>query len=120
MKERRKFMRFSVPVDVKYGAPVEDIEGLSMSRDVSREGISFPVNKQMVRGTMVELEMDVPGEIAPIFAQGEVAWVKESAERGDFDAGLKVARMNPFDRSRLLEYVYKEWLKVVVAGRDEK
>ena len=113
MVERRKFIRFSVPVDVKYGAPVEGIEGLSMSRDVSREGIGFPVNKQMARGTAVELEIGIPGELAPIFASGEVAWMKRSSERSDFDAGMKVVKMDPFDRSRLLEYVYNEWLKVM-------
>lgn len=113
MEDRRKFMRFSVPVDVKYGAPVEGIEGLSMSRDVSREGVGFPVNRQMVRGTMLELEINIPGEFIPVIARGEVAWVKESAERGDFDAGVKVVKMDPFDRSRLLEYVYKEWLRAM-------
>ena len=113
MVERRKFIRFSIPVDVKYGAPVEGIEGLSMSRDVSREGIGFPMNKQMARGTMLELKIGIPGELAPIIARGEVAWVKESSEKADFDAGVKVVKMNPFDRSRLLEYGYKEWLKVM-------
>ncbi len=113
MVERRKFIRFPIPVDVKYGAPVEGIEGLSISKDVSREGIGFPVNKQMASGTTVELEINIPREFVPIIASGEVAWVKRSSERGDFDAGVKVVKMDPFDRSRLLEYVYKEWLKVM-------
>lgn len=118
MEERRKFMRFPASVEVKYAAPVEGIEGSSVSRDVSREGIGFSVNGQMARGTMVELEISIPGEIAAIFARGEMAWVKRSSERGDFDAGVKVVKMDPFDRSRLLEYVYGEWLKDV--SRVEK
>lgn len=113
MEERRKFMRFPASVDVRYAASREDIEGSAMSRDVSREGIGFPGNWQMAKGTLLELEISVPGEIAPIFAHGEVAWVRRSSERDDFDAGIKVVKMDPFDRSRLLEYVYGEWLKAM-------
>ena len=111
MKERRKFMRFSASVDVRYSAPGMTIEGSSLSKDVSREGISFSVNRRMPTGTPLDLEVNIPGEIAPIFAGAEVAWVKELVDRGDFDAGVKLVKMDPFDRSRLLEYVYNEWLK---------
>jgi len=113
MEERRKFMRFSVPVDVRYAAPGKGIEGSSMSRDVSREGIGFHVNKQMAREIKVELEINIPGESAPIIARGKVAWVKRLSEMGDFGIGVKVVKMDPLDRSRLLEYVYKEWLKAM-------
>ncbi len=113
MKERRKFMRFNASVDVRYSAPGMAIEGSSLSRDVSREGMGFPVNRIMPIGTPLELEVNIPGKVAPIFAHVEVAWVKESVERGDFNAGVKVVKMDPFDRSRLLEYVYKEWLRVM-------
>lgn len=113
MEERRKFMRFSASVDVRYSAPGMAIEGSSLSKDVSREGMGFPVNRIMPIGTPLDLEINIPGEIAPIFAGAEVAWVKRSSERGNFDAGVKVVKMDLFDRSRLLEYVYKEWLRVM-------
>ena len=113
MKERRKFMRFNASVDVRYSVPGMAIEGLSLSKDVSREGMGFPVNRMMPIGTPLELELNIPGKIAPVFARAEVAWVKELAERADFDAGVKVLKVDPFDRSRLLEYVYEEWLKAV-------
>ena len=111
MEERRKFMRFGASVDIRYSAPEMAMEGSSLSKDVSREGIGFSVNRIMPIGTPLELEVNIPGEIAPIFAGAEVVWVKESVDRGDFDAGVKLVKMDPFDRSRLLEYVYNEWLK---------
>lgn len=118
MKERRKFMRFSASVDVKYAAPGMAIEGSSLSKDVSREGMGFPVNRMMPTRAPLELEVNIPGEIAPIFAHAELAWVKESAERGDFDAGVRLVNMDPFDRSRLLEYVYNEWLKAMGRAKE--
>ena len=111
MEERRKFMRFSTSVDVKYKSPERAIEGSSLSRDFSREGIGFTGNRGIPSGTHLELEINIPGEIAPIFATGEVAWVKESSKGGEFDIGVKLVKMDSFDRSRLLEYAYNKWLK---------
>lgn len=111
MEEKRKFMRFSTSVDVKYRVLERAIEGSSLSRDFSREGIGFTGNRSMPSGANLELEINIPGEIAPIFATGEVVWVKESSKGGEFDIGVKLVKMDSFDRSRLLEYAYNEWLK---------
>lgn len=112
MQERRKFIRFNVPIEVRYRAPQGAIEGSSLSRDFSREGIGLTLNERLAHGATLGLEMSIPGEIAPIIALGQVAWVKETgAERRDrFDAGIKLTRISPFDKSKLLEYVYKKWL----------
>lgn len=114
MEDRRKFMRFPVSVQVDYADSREGIKGSSVSKDVSREGIGFPVNRQMAKGTLIELQISIPGEVNPVSASGEVVWAKESVRGEDFDTGIKMVKIEPFDRSRLLDYVYREWLKVTI------
>jgi len=53
MSEKRKFMRFDVSIEVEYmvpgnGAPVE---GISVTRNLSREGMQISVNSMLVPGT---------------------------------------------------------------------
>ncbi len=111
MNEKRKFVRFGISLEMKYKIPHREIEGLTHGRDISREGIGFYLGEKLPVGVMVRLEINVPGEIVPIFARGEVVWCRESdAGKGaDFNSGMKLIKMDSFDKSRLLEYGYNQW-----------
>ena len=111
MNEKRKFMRFGISLDMKYKVPHRAIEGLAHGKDVSREGIGCYLGERLPVGVMVQLEINIPGEIIPMFAWGEVVWCKESevAKGANFDSGMKLIKMDPFDKSRLLEYGYNQW-----------
>lgn len=115
MEERRKFLRFEVPVDIKYRFPEKAVEGISKGKNFGREGIGLYLKEEIPRQTMVELEIGLPDEIVPIFAAGRVVWVKEADEQQDFDfiAGVELTRISSFDKSRILEYVYNWRYKAV-------
>jgi hypothetical protein len=49
--------------------------------------------------------MNVPGDNLPVFATGRVAWAD------GLEAGIRLTKISPQDRTRVLEYVYREWLK---------
>ena len=106
MKERRKFLRFSVPLDVEYRTlTLNPIFGKTLAKDLSREGVRVNLEHKIAAGTPVELCLNVPGDNLPVFAIGKVAW-------GDgLEAGVKLTRLSDGDRDRVLEYVYREWLK---------
>ena len=111
MKERRKFMRFGVSLDLNYKVPHRAIEGLAQSRDISREGIGCYIGERLPVGVMVRLEINIPSEIIPIFARGEVVWFKESDadKEANFNSGIKIIKMDSSDKARLLEYGYNQW-----------
>lgn len=108
MEERRKFFRFNGPMVVRYGAPENGVEGLSLSKDFSREGIGLPVRGKLAKGDSLGLEINIPGEIIPIFAIAQVVWMNWG--EGRLNCGLRFTRISPFDKSRILEYVYEEWV----------
>lgn len=106
MKERRKFMRFSTPLNVEYRTlTLNPIFGKTLAKDLSREGLRVGLKEQVSVGTPVEISMNVPGDNLPVFATGKVAWAD------GLEAGIRLTKIEQTDRMRVLEYVYKEWLK---------
>ncbi len=106
MSERRKFMRFDAALDVEYRTlTLNPIFGKALAKDLSREGMRFGAKHELPPGTPVEICLNVPGDNLPVFATGKVAWAD------GLDAGVKLTKISHQDRARVLEYVYKEWLR---------
>jgi len=106
MAERRKFLRFNAPMDMEYRTlTLNPIFGKALAKDLSREGVRFSVRQSLPVGTAIELCLSVPGDNLPVFVTGKVAWAD------GLDTGVKLTNISRQDRARVLEYVYKEWLK---------
>ena len=104
--ERRKYLRFNTPLDVEYRTlTLNPIFGKSLAKDLSREGVRVGFKQDISVGTPVEICMNVPGDNLPVFATGKVAWAD------GLEAGVKLTKIAQDDRTRVLEYVYREWLK---------
>ena len=106
MAERRKFLRFNTPLDMEYKTlTLNPIFGKTLAKDLSKEGVRFGIQQALPVGTSLEISMTVPGDNLPVFATGKIAWAD------GLDAGVKLTKISQNDRARVLEYVYKEWLK---------
>lgn len=104
--ENRKYMRFRAPLDIEYRAlTLNPIFGKALAKDLSKEGVRIGLKQDVPVGTPLEISMSVPGDNLPVFATGKVAWAD------GLDVGVKLTKISPTDRTRVLEYVYKEWLK---------
>src|SRR3989338_2018150 len=106
MSERRRYIRFNTPLDIEYRTlTLNPIFGKALAKDLSREGIRFNLKQPVTIGTTLEISLNVPGDNLPVFATGKIAWAD------GLQAGLKLTKIKPNDRTRVLEYVYQEWLK---------
>ena len=115
MSERRKYLRFNTPLDVQYKSlTLNPIFGKTLAKDLSREGLRIGLKDKVTVGTPLEICMNVPGDNLPVFATGKVAWAD------GFEAGVRLTKMNQSDRMRVLEYVYREWLKTTKKAAEEK
>lgn len=116
MAERRRFMRFDALFEVFYNAfGTPNGKQKSEVRDLSRDGIRLASSKNLPKGSLIEIEMNIPGDNMPIFATGEVAWSARVTE-SKFQSGVRITKIESLDRARLLDYVYSEWIKT----KDEK
>ena len=82
------------------------IFGKALAKDLSREGVRIGLKRDIPAGTPIEICLNVPGDNLPVFATGKVAWAD------GLDAGVRLTKISRADRTRVLEYVYREWLKV--------
>jgi len=121
MSEKRKFMRFDVAVEVEYMVPGNSapIEGISVTRNLSREGMQITVNSKLVPGTELEIKLRIPEDVAPVYAKGGLVWVEKSEVKTESAAGIKFTQMSPFDRNRILDHVYKEWVEQQIGQNSD-
>ena len=99
-------MRFQAPMDLEYRTlTLNPIFGKALAKDLSREGVRLGLKQDIAAGTPIEICMNVPGDNLPVFASGKVAWAD------GIEAGVKLTKISQSDRTRVLEYVYREWLR---------
>ena len=104
--ERRKYLRFEAPLSLEYRTlTLNPIFGKALARDLSREGLRLGMKQDIPAGTPIEVCMNVPGDNLPVFAAGKVAWAD------GLEVGVRLTKISHLDRTRVLEYVYREWLK---------
>lgn len=115
-KERRKFKRFDAYMSVKFKAPGgESLHGVSLSKDLSREGIKMNSNVSLEQGALIDLEIDIPDDPKPVKTSGKVMWSRPAAGRNQgFDQGVRFLMMDPVDKFRVLDYAYNHWLETKV------
>ncbi len=115
-KERRKFKRFDAYMSVKYQVPGHgEVKGISLSRDLSREGLKINSNVDIEEGILVDLEINIPDDPKPVHTSGKVMWSRpaETEEQG-FEQGIRFVMMDPVDKFRVLDYAYNHWLETKV------
>ncbi|MBN1689081.1 MAG: PilZ domain-containing protein [Candidatus Omnitrophica bacterium] len=115
-KERRKFKRFDTYMSVKYHVPgSEVIKGVSLSKDLCREGIKINSGADLRLGTMLDMEITIPDDPKPVQTSGKVMWSKpaEGNQQG-YDQGVHFYDMDPVDKFRILDYAYNHWLETKV------
>ena len=115
-KEKRKFKRFDAYMSVKYASSGHDeIKGISLSKDLSREGLKINSNAEIKLGTTVDLEINIPDDPKPVHTSGKVMWSHPSEGKNQgFDHGVRFMMMDPVDKFRVLDYAYNHWLETKV------
>ena len=115
-KERRKFKRFDAFMSVKYQVPEKtDLQGISLSKDLSREGLKMNSPVDLEEGALVDLEINIPDDPKPVQTSGKVMWSRPAeGENQGFDQGIRFLMMDPVDKFRVLDYAYNYWLETKV------
>lgn len=120
-KDRRKFKRFDAYMSIKF-KPHGDLHplGISLSKDLCREGLRINSASAIEAGQLLELEINIPDDPKAIHTFGRVMWARPSTgENQGFDHGVKLVEMDPVDKFRVLDFAYNYWLENKVNGFNE-
>ena len=115
-KERRKFKRFDAYMTIKFQVAGETpVKGVSLSKDLSREGLKINSDAAIALGTTVDLEISIPDDPKPVHTSGKVMWTSPSEGKNQgYDHGVRFVMMDPVDKFRVLDYAYNHWLETKV------
>lgn len=114
-KDRRKFKRFDAYMSVKYQfEDQQKMQGISLSKDLSREGIKMNTDVDLKEGTVVDLEINIPDDPKPVHTSGKIMWSRPSESEHGFDQGVRFLMMDPVDKFRVLDFAYNHWLETKV------
>lgn len=110
MREKRRYMRFSVILDAicRHG----NISKKLKINNFSKEGLGVASEEDMFeKGDNLEIEMMIPGDNIPVLLEGEVAWKnKEVSDTKQYRAGVKFKKISNSDKARILECIYQNWI----------
>lgn len=113
MTERRKFLRFETALNAFCEGMRDKWKASCRVKNISKEGALIVSDKEVAEGEELNLSVDVPGDNVPIFASCEVAWQKKPHGDKLYDTGLRFKNINNLDKSRLLEFIYVQWLRLL-------
>ncbi len=109
MQERRRFIRFKVPIRVEFSVKANlELSQEGKIVDFSREGAKIflpPVS--LSKEENIELKTYLPNRTTPISFQAQIRWIKIGEEKAEL--GLKIIHIDPQDKSEILDYAYKLW-----------
>lgn len=111
MKERRRFVRVDVRVNVWWRKiPDKVARGQATNKDISEQGIWLIVDEEFQIGDKLQLEMELPTKKI-IKCLGEVVWVEPFmivgySEITKYNAGIEFINITADDRKDLQKFIY--------------
>lgn len=106
MEEKRRFFRSITNVSTKCGV-ISRLEPLvfAHTENISGGGLCLPVAKKINERSVVELELNLPNDFVPIFAVGEIVWLKKDTKKNTFKAGVEFKAIDDYDRNRIVNFI---------------
>ena len=109
MKERRKYIRFEVPLKLEFIVSVpEKCVPKGIIKDFSREGaglVLYDCNAE--QGDDVQLKLYVPRRRNPVPVSGEIVWREYNGTV--WEVGILIKDIDRVVKSEILDYAYKLW-----------
>lgn len=104
--ERRKYVRLSANVEVKYTVIGKPGEIKVFSTNISAGGLCITTEKSLVADTPLQLEIKIPDLKDSIPALARVVWQKPSINSDQkFEIGVEFTGISDFDRFNIRRYV---------------
>ncbi len=108
---QRRFIRAQSRIVTFIAFPQTGKVRRALTKDIGAGGVCVITEQLLEPGTMVDLEMTLPDRTAPIRCSAEVVWSrpiggprKEGYENPTAETGVKFVRIDPKDRTLLIQY----------------
>lgn len=101
MNDRRQTKRYELMLKLAYFDPVAKTWLESCTRNISRNGLMFPVNSRLTKGSLLDIKVEDPNSDKFFLLKGKVAWLEESiasedAEMAAYETGVNLLKKRLF------------------------
>ncbi len=105
--EHRKYPRLNMEATVNYLAyfPTGMKENQTHTKNVGGGGVCIKTANCITRGTIIELEIEIPGYSSPINALACVMYSRKRKMDNDFDTGIRFTDIFDEERKYIIDYV---------------
>jgi hypothetical protein len=86
VNDRRKSKRYDIMLKLNYFYPETKCFGESFTKNISKNGLRFPLNLKLAKGTFLDIKIEDPNSDRFLSLKGRVAWLEEFFGEDDSDA----------------------------------
>lgn len=107
--DRRSTARLNVTLNVRYSVDGKHVHVESV--DVSTRGIRLTLDEKFEKGTVLRLEIKLPGSHGAIKALGEIAWsdsarpAHKNPSKRFFTSGIKFVKLDKPGETKLFNFI---------------
>lgn len=108
MQERRRYVRLNIPLQVGYIIQgKKGTRGNSITKNISPNGARFVIEKELPKGTIVDIDIKIPAKPEPIPIKAKVVWSKKEAVQGKdiYDAGFEFVQIPEESKQVFFQYL---------------
>ncbi|OIO34157.1 MAG: hypothetical protein AUJ70_01750 [Candidatus Omnitrophica bacterium CG1_02_40_15] len=85
VNDRRKSKRYDIMLKLNYSYPETRYTGESFTKNISENGLRFPVNLRIAKGALMDIKIEDPNSGKYLSLRGKVRWLEEFS--GEDDSG---------------------------------
>lgn len=106
-EERRKFTRYTMPLQMSYVMEEEDTICKGVTKNISSLGIRFECEKELKEGATLELKLEIPKAPNPVHAQGKLVWVRKLTleDTSLYDIGMEFLKIEEDNKNTFLKFL---------------
>lgn len=86
INDRRDSRRYNIMLKLNYSHPAIGCPEESFTKNISRNGLRFPVTAKLVKGTFLNISIEDPNSEKSLLLKGRVIWLEEFSGEDD-DSG---------------------------------
>jgi c-di-GMP-binding flagellar brake protein YcgR len=108
MREKRKLIRFEIPIKATYIIQKEPkLEKTGMTKDISAGGMQLLTSEALPVNGKIDIKLFLPEALNPVHFKGIVAWSKEIGIKKtlSYSAGVEFDKIEEDNKSTFLKFL---------------
>ena len=101
INDRRDAKRYEIMLKLNYYDPLTKYSGESITKNISRNGLRFPVESRIEKGALLDIKIEDPNSSRLLSLRGKVNWLEEFSGEDDsasarYETGVSLLKKNLF------------------------